>query len=179
MKTADMLTLRVRIVIRTHKREPRGSSRARLAWLLALPGLFLLCTAQAGAPALRLLPRIDPRLAQLRDFFDRHQSPASQLASTFLRAADQHRLDWRLLPSIAFVESSGGKAYRANNILGWGNGDIGFHSIENGIHTVAERLANSSYYRGKSVEEKLRTYNPVPGYSERVKAVMNQLSPVR
>ncbi|MCC6363861.1 MAG: hypothetical protein IT165_10070 [Bryobacterales bacterium] len=171
--------MRVRIVIRTRKREPRGSSSARLAWLLALPGLFLLCTAQAGAPALRHLPRIDPRLGQLRNFFDRHQSPASQLASTFLRAADQHRLDWRLLPSIAFVESSGGKAYRANNILGWGNGEIGFHSIENGIHTVAERLANSSYYRGKSVEEKLRTYNPVPGYSERVRAVMNQLSPAR
>jgi len=150
-----------------------------LASLLVLPGLLLLCTAHAGAPALRHFPRIDPRAAQLRDFFDRHQSPASRLAATFLHAADQHRLDWRLLPSIAFVESSGGKAYRANNILGWGNGDIGFHSIETGIHTVAERLANSSYYRGKSIEEKLRTYNPVPGYPERVKAVMNQLSPLR
>ncbi|MCC6344815.1 MAG: glucosaminidase domain-containing protein [Bryobacterales bacterium] len=150
-----------------------------MASMLALPGLFLLCSAQAGAPALRHFPRVDPRAAQLRGFFDRHQSPAARLAATFLRAADQHRLDWRLLPSIAFVESSGGKAYRANNILGWGNGEIGFHSIENGIHTVAERLANSSYYRGKSVEGKLRTYNPTPGYSERVMAVMKQFGPVR
>lgn len=123
--------------------------------------------------------RHDPRLVRLERYFEERQCPVKPLAREFVAAADRHHLDWRLLPSIAVVESSGGKTFHNNNIFGWKNGDHRFHSVKESIHTVAERLANSHYYRNKPLEKILTTYNPVPGYSERVTDVMNDLGPVR
>jgi hypothetical protein len=100
--------------------------------------------------------------------FQRHRAPVDRLAEEFLAAADAHRLDWRLLPSIAMVESGGGKAYINNNIMGWDSGKVRFASVRTGIHTVASRLANSPLYRGKSLDQMIRTYNPVPGYTNRI-----------
>lgn len=119
----------------------------------------------------------DPRLTRLQTFFERYECPVSHLAPDFIEASDENDIDWRLLPSIAFVESTCGKAYKRNNIFGWGNGTIPFRSIATGIRTVAERLANSVYYRGKSINHVLATYNPVPGYATRVRAVMRELGP--
>ena len=51
----------------------------------------------------------DPRLVRLEKYFEEKQCPVKPLARDFVAAADRHNLDWRLLPSIAFVESSGGK----------------------------------------------------------------------
>jgi hypothetical protein len=42
---------------------------------------------------------------------------------------------------------------------------------------VAERLANSDYYRGKSIDQILLTYNPRPQYRTKVKAVMQEIGP--
>lgn len=120
----------------------------------------------------------DPRLARLRDFFQRHSSPAEALAPEFLAAADRHNLDWRLLPSIALVESGGGKVCRNNNILGWANGDYQFSSVRDGIHAVASRLKNSKLYRDKSIHGILRTYNGTQEYSLKVLAVMERLGPL-
>ena len=119
----------------------------------------------------------DPRLARLREFFQTFGSPAHQLAEDFLIAADNHSLDWRLLPSISIIESGGGKAYRNNNIFGWDNGDKRFHTVREGIHRVANRLANSRLYRDKSVSEILRTYNGTDEYPAKVLAVMERLEP--
>ncbi|MBI4902259.1 MAG: glucosaminidase domain-containing protein [Acidobacteria bacterium] len=116
-------------------------------------------------------------MTRLQRFFHRYNCPVGRLAPSFIRASDRHRIDWRLLPSLALVESGCGKESFRNNIFGWGNGTIPFRSIEQGIHRVAERLANSEYYRGKSLEEVLVTYNPVPGYVARVQNVMRELGP--
>jgi hypothetical protein len=91
-------------------------------------------------------------------------------------AADRHQLDWRLLPSIALVESGGGKVAPNNNVFGWNSARHKFPSIQAGIHSVAERLANAPHYRGKSLEDKLKTYNPRPEYRLTVQRVMNQLA---
>ncbi|MFO0281473.1 MAG: hypothetical protein ACK532_06095 [Acidobacteriota bacterium] len=123
--------------------------------------------------------RHDPRKVRLERYFDEKQCPVKPLAADFVAAADRHRLDWRLLPSIAFVESSGGKAYHNNNIFGWRNGDHRFRSVKESIHKVAERLANSEHYRNKPLEKVLHTYNPTPGYKERVLDVMDDLGPAR
>jgi hypothetical protein len=123
--------------------------------------------------------RRDPREIRLERFFAAKDAPAQKLAKEFVLAADRHGLDWRLLPSIAFVESTGGKAYKNNNMFGWQNGDHRFQSISHSIDHIAERLANSHYYRNKSLDQMLYTYNPVPGYRERVKTVMEQLGPAR
>ena len=99
------------------------------------------------------------------------------LAPEFLAAADRHRLDWRLLPSISVIESGGGKNYTQNNIFGWGSATRGFASIRKSIDWVAARLANSKLYKGKDLDGILATYNPRPGYRARVKSVMRMLGP--
>src|SRR5438270_7283414 len=75
----------------------------------------------------------DPRIERLKAFFSRLHCPVSNLADEFVQAADENHLDWRLLPSISVIESGGGKAYKNNNIFGWGNGTKGFESIRLGI----------------------------------------------
>ena len=97
-------------------------------------------------------------------------------AADLVAAADQYQLDWRLLPSLALVESSGGKVYKNNNVFGWDSCKRKFPNIQIGIQVVAERLANSPYYRGKSLEGKLRAYNQNAGYAATVKRVMSQMA---
>jgi len=138
-------------------------------------GLLLLDPAKASAPEAVTANEKDPRLTRLQQFFSDYKCPVRHLSHTFIRAADRHGIDWRLLPAIAFIESTGGKDYRNNNILGWGNGDIRFRTISEGIRTVAERLANSNYYRGKNIDQILFTYNPRPEYRQKVKAVMREI----
>ena len=96
---------------------------------------------------------------------------------SFLEAADDYGLDWRLLPSISYIESSGGKAAPHNNLFGWDSGKAQFHSPTASIHTIGYRLAYSPRYRDKTVDELLATYNPVPEYVQKVKFVMRRISP--
>ncbi|MDX2151395.1 MAG: hypothetical protein SFV54_11730 [Bryobacteraceae bacterium] len=141
------------------------------AGLLAVPG---------NADPHKALPdsvHQDPRLHRIRTFFSQRNAPAQKYAAEFVRAADRHNLDWRLLPSISFLESGGGKAFKNNNIFGWQNCERRFRSISHGIHTVAERLANSSLYRDKDLDSMLFTYNPRREYPAKVKAVMLLLGP--
>jgi hypothetical protein len=119
----------------------------------------------------------DPRLKQLRDFFTRLESPAVIYAADFLLAADRHSLDWRLLPSIAIIESGGGKDYRNNNIFGWDSCRRKFANVQQGIHEVADRLRNSKIYKNKDLDELLQTYNTNEEYPMRVKNVMRRLGP--
>lgn len=119
--------------------------------------------------------RPDTRVARLESFLAEYGSPVAPLAADFIAAADQHDLDWRLLPSIAMVESSGGKFYARNNIFGWDSCRTGFSSVREGIYVVAARLANSDLYRGKETEEILRLYNPAPDYDARVTRFMELL----
>jgi hypothetical protein len=117
----------------------------------------------------------DPRLRSLEKFFGDRDCPLRDVAKDFLIAADQNHLDWRLLPSISFIESSGGKDYRNNNVFGWDSCKERFPSVRAGIHYVAEQLGKSKRYKGKDLDSKLQTYNPVPEYCERVKAVMRTI----
>lgn len=133
--------------------------------------------AHAGAPEQISTHEKDPRLWKIEELFDAYKCPIRHLAPVFLRAAEMHHIDWRLLPSLAVIESGGGKVYSNNNIFGWGNGGISFESIEEGIDTVGFWLANSDRYRGKSLDQILNTYNPVGDYKQIVKTLMGQLGP--
>jgi hypothetical protein len=129
-------------------------------------------------PAKRLEPvNPDPRTARLKRFFIKLHCPVSDLAEEFVHAADDNRLDWRLLPSISVIESGGGKAYRNNNIFGWNQGLEMFPTIRAGIHEVAFKLAKSRLYQNRDVLGKLRLYNPDESYSGAVLTVMNRISP--
>ncbi len=119
----------------------------------------------------------DPRLKQLEKFFGKAGCPVIKYSGTFLEAADAYDLDWRLLPSISFIESTGGKAARNNNFFGWDSGRVAFDSPIAAIHTVGYRLAHSRLYRDKDLDGILATYNPDTEYAGKVKAVMRQISP--
>ena len=122
--------------------------------------------------------RNDPRFERLKKFFLKADCPAWKYAHVFLEAADDYALDWRLLPSISFVESTGGKAARHNNLFGWASGKAQFPSPMASIHTVGFRLAYSGTYRDKNLDELLTAYNPVPEYAQKVKSVMRRIAPV-
>lgn len=121
--------------------------------------------------------RIDPRLEALRGFFQKSDCPAVEYVGTFLEAADDYDLDWRLLPSISYVESTGGKAARHNNLFGWGSGRVRFLTPLAGIHAVGYQLAHSDLYRNKDLDELLATYNPSVEYAQKVKSVMRRIAP--
>ena len=121
--------------------------------------------------------RHDPRLRTLRTFFKQTNCPAAALAEVFLEASDAYDLDWRLLPSLSFIETTGGKAARNNNLFGWDSGKTRFTSPAAGIHAVGYNLANSDTYRGKKLDRLLSTYNPDPNYVRAVKSVMRSIAP--
>jgi len=121
--------------------------------------------------------RHDRRFGLLQRFFNRWECPARALSHVFLEAADDYDLDWRLLPSLSWVESTGGKQARHNNMFGWDSGRASFTSLSAGIHTVGYYLSKSDLYRDKSIDEILSTYNPDAEYARKVKSVMRQIAP--
>ena len=121
--------------------------------------------------------RKDQRLETLRSFFQQFGCPARDYAHVFLEASDAYNLDWRLLPSLSYVESTGGKAAHGNNLFGWDNGKAHFPTPAAGIHEVGYQLSHASMYRTKDLNHLLATYNPSGAYSQRVKSVMRQISP--
>jgi hypothetical protein len=145
---------------------------------------FLLVAGLLAAPATvsvqqyKAAPEVkqnDPRLSQLQKYFGDRDCPLRDSAKDFLLAADQNQLDWRLLPSISIIESSGGKYYGNNNVFGWGSAKDKFPSVRAGIHYVAAQLGKSRRYKGKNIDSKLQMYNPLPDYSHRVEAVMRAI----
>jgi hypothetical protein len=143
------------------------------AGLLAVPATIGFAQQAQTSPATKK----DPRLTRLQEYFAETGRPIRNLAADFLAAADKNGLDWRLLPSISIIESSGGKTSRNNNIFGWDSGRQSFPSVRAAIHTIAAKLATSRLYRHKDVDHILSTYNSRPQYAARVKAVMATLGP--
>lgn len=122
----------------------------------------------------------DSRCQALRNFFLRYRSPLENLAIVFVRTADEHRLDWRLLPAISMVETSGGKHGTPSNIFGWNSGKTRFASAEVGILFVASRFAQSPIYAGRTALGILRQYNPArTAYPPKVTHFMKELSAER
>lgn len=100
----------------------------------------------------------DLRIKQLRLFFARHHAPVAKHAELFIRVADENGLDWRLLPTFAYIESGGGRHHRFNNIFGWDSGRKHFANIEAGIRYVARALTLGPY-KGLTTLQKIRVYN--------------------
>jgi hypothetical protein len=145
-----------------------------MAGLLSLPAATAV-DRKLPSPTRDPGPQADDRLLKLNRFFTDTHCPLRDASVDFLEAADRYDLDWRLLPSISIVESSGGKTFRNNNVLGWDSCNRRFQSVRAGIHMVASRLATSSLYRDKNLDGVLATYNPDPEYVARVKSVMRRI----
>lgn len=133
------------------------------------------------------------RARAIDDYFRSRELPLVGYGDRFVQVAEINNLDWRLLPAIAMIETTGGKnlckslpADKKWNPFGWGSCKIGFESFDTAIDVVARNLGGNNpntarYYKGKTNREILDAYNPpsvVPDYSKKVMKVMEVIGPV-
>ena len=140
-------------------------------------GSVLPCCINAVAPSHdRERANVDLRSARLEEFFRRyHCRPPFHIAE-YLRAADDYALDYRLLPAISIRETRCGATEKDNNRWGFHPGqEAGFPSIAAGIEFMAHRIARHPLYTGKTLEDKLFTFNPRPAYPQEVQRIMRQI----
>jgi hypothetical protein len=147
---------------------------AVFAGIVSLPAPGSLRAEHTPAPDRR---QTNSRLERLKSFFGKRDCPAKEYSGEFIAVAERYALDWRLLPSISFLESTGGKAAKNNNLFGWNSGRTGFESAIAGIHEVGRRLGHSRRYRSKTLDELLATYNPTGDYAQKVKDIMRRIAP--
>jgi hypothetical protein len=144
----------------------------------ALAGLAVCATTTADVPPDRMkpFPTPDHRIARLEKFFKTYHCPTPYHTSDYLRAADGYGLDYRLLPALSVRETLCGKAERQqHNSWGYHPGHQSFPSIETGIDFIAQRLSRDQLYKGKTLDDKLFTYNPRSAYPGEVRRIMGQI----
>jgi hypothetical protein len=169
-------------VLPSQRKWPKGATLWTRALGAAAAGLVLSATTTTDLPAARLMPipsrasKPDPRIARLEKFFQIYHCPAPHHTSEYLRAADGYGLDYRLLPAVSIRESLCGLAEKqSHNLWGYHPGHQSFPSIEAGIDFLAQRLTQHPLYKGKTLQDKLFTYNPRPAYPAEVHWIMRQI----
>lgn len=164
--------------LKPRKLQLRAGSHLALGVLLlgtALPVSTIADVESPIFPPLTIAPR--PRPAETLSAFMRRKHFAEPYnLPVILQSAHRASIPPALIVCIEFVESSGGKHYDAetNNPFGWKNGKASFPSIPAAIEHVSEELGSGRWYAGKTLEEKLRVYNPRPYYSLKVLGCMSQ-----
>lgn len=117
----------------------------------------------------------DNREECIRKFFERYNSPAAKYANLFVVVADENDLDWTLLPTLALIESGGGKMQRHNNIFGWDSGKARFASVEDAIRRVGRALTKGPY-QNKTTISKLHVYNTHSSYARLATKLMKRIA---
>lgn len=131
-----------------------------------------------------LLQSTDPRntdlflkkVAAVQNFLQQYNAPLAANAEDFVRAADMYGIDYRLLPSISMIESTGGKfLFKPYNPFGWGN--WGYPSFTAAIYDVARGM---SFYYASGLREPERIayrYNPVTpeSWGRKARMFMSQM----
>ena len=160
--------------------------RARPKAGLAIPGLLLalgmpLCTV-ADLPPVTKADHIripdDPAIGKLTAFMREHDFVKPYYVQDIVQSASKASISPSLIVCIEFFESSGGKHYDSgtNNPLGWNSGKTSFASVQAAFRYVAAQLGSGRYYQGKTLEQKLRLYNPNPAYLLKVMDCMTEIS---
>lgn len=108
----------------------------------------------------------DKRVAVLKAFFRRYNSPLYEYAEFIVSVSDENQLDHRLIPAIAMKESTACKFIPDNSHNCWGWGIYGntitrFDSYEESISTVARGLKTYYIDQGYTTPEQImQKYNP-------------------
>jgi hypothetical protein len=108
----------------------------------------------------------DARVAIVKNYLARYDSPITNLAEHIVKTADANGVDFRLIPAIAQQESNLCKKIPDDtyNCWGWGihaRGTLGFASYEEGIDTVTRGLKKEYLDKGYTTPEKIMTkYTP-------------------
>ena len=125
---------------------------------------------------------VDNREEILTAFLKQYDSPMVDSAHTFIEQADKNNLDWKLVVSIAGVESWFGQRIPYNSYNGWGWGVYGtnvhyFSSWDDGITTVSTQLRTKYMDRwgASDVYEIGSFYATDPKWAYKVTNFMNKL----
>lgn len=123
---------------------------------------------------------LDPRAQILKDYLHKYNSPLAYHAQDFIEAADTYGVDWKLVPSIAGVESTFGRFIPGGyNAWGWGvYGDqaLGFQSWKDGIYTLNKGLKEKYINRGLTNPYLMnRIYASSPTWGTKVSFFMGDL----
>ena len=157
---------------------------------LPVTGLYSTRHGYLGASMYGELVTSDTRVVAINRFLVDHGSPMAPYAETFVAAADDSGLDWRLIVSIAGVESAFGRLipYNSYNAWGWRGGPGGdfsnFTSWIDGIQYVTSQVAEG-YGRDIDVFTMEPIYcppcgeNPQHAWANGVTNYMQQLSSYR
>ena len=132
----------------------------------------------------------DPRAAKIDAYFAQWDLPLSGHGKGMIEAADKYGIDWRLLPALAMLETTGGKNLCGDgtnlNAFGYGSCKIHFGTFEASFEAVAKTLSGNCertahLYKRKSIEGILEVYNPpntpgmTPGYHKKALNVMSAI----
>jgi len=124
---------------------------------------------------------LDERYLILVSFLREKDSPLVGYAGEFIRAADKYKIDWRLMPAIAGLESSFGKRLIQGyfNPFGWAGGYYRFESWSEGIYHVGQFLREKYYDYGRDTPEKIGPVYapPNPRWGSLVTFIMNKITP--
>lgn len=108
----------------------------------------------------------DERVAVLKAFFRKHDSPLYDQADYIVAVSDQYGLDFRLLPAISMQESGACRVIPPNSYNCWGWGIYGntitkFNSYPEAIDSVAKGLKTNYIDKGLTTTEQIMSkYNP-------------------
>jgi len=108
----------------------------------------------------------DIRIANLKFFFRKYNSPLYDFADVFVREADKYQFDYRLLPAIAMQESNLCKYIYEGSHNCWGWGIYGskvtrFDSYNEAIETISRGIKRDYIDRGLTTpEDIMRKYTP-------------------
>ncbi|MCL5784148.1 MAG: hypothetical protein M1142_02220 [Patescibacteria group bacterium] len=124
--------------------------------------------------------KIDKQAEILSSYLAEFDSPLQYHAQDFIDASNTYKLDWKLLPAIAGVESTFGKQIPGGfNAWGWGvygTQAIYFNSWRDGIFTIAKGLRENYLDKGFTDPYSInRIYAASPYWGGRVSYFMQDL----
>lgn len=124
--------------------------------------------------------KLDSQATVLAAYLANFDSPLQYHAQDFIDAAETYKLDWKMLPAIAGVESTFGKQIPGGfNAWGWGvygTQAIYFNSWREAIFTIAKGLKEG--YLDKGLQDPYsinRVYAASPYWGSRVSFFMQDL----
>lgn len=124
--------------------------------------------------------KLDTKAVILAKYLEKYNSPLQYHAQDFIDAANTFKLDWKLVVSIAGVESTFGK-HIPGGYNGWGWGVYGtqaiyFNSWKDGIYTVSKGLREGYLNKGLNDPYAMnRVYAASPAWGSKVTYFMNDL----
>ncbi len=132
---------------------------------------------------------------KINTYFGNKNLPLEGHGMEMVMVAEKYNIDWRLIPSIAFIETTGGKfacpkTYKVTgdirytyNVFGWGSCSIKFESYNEAFEILGKNLSGNNpktarHYKGKDTVGILESYNPrhvVSDYPEKIMRIMTSI----